>query len=141
MAGEVFRRSASLRRQRYEPSHPAPDAPDGMRGAGVLDGTWIACEEPGIAEGWLASSIELIMDSRLAADAVIGRHEHPDTEELYIVLEGEITVTGAPAADAAPFRACLASGDVHRLGPGGWHSARAGERGARILVIAAKAAA
>ena len=86
---------------------------------------------------WLRSGIELVMDSVLDADAVIGRHEHRDTEELYVVIAGQLTVTAA-AADASPEVRELGSGDVHRLPRGGWHSARAGPEGARIIVIAAR---
>jgi uncharacterized RmlC-like cupin family protein len=133
----LFRGAAELRTERYEPAHPAPDAPPELRGAGALTGTWIACEEPGAAEGWLRSGIELVMDSTLEPGAVIGRHDHRETEELYLVLGGRLTVT-ASVGEAAPQVREFGVGDVHRLPPGGWHSARAGEVGARIIVIAAR---
>lgn len=126
-----------MRTERYEPVHPAPDAPVDLRGAGVLQGTWIACEEPGSAEGWLTSGIELVMDSALEPFAVIGRHEHPDTEELYYVLAGSLTVTAGDGS-APSVAEELRTGDAHRLRAGGWHSARAGAEGARVIVIAAR---
>lgn len=132
----LFRSAASLRRQTYRPAHPAPLAPVELQGSGRLDGTWIACEEPGSGEGWLQSPIELIMDSRLEPQARIGRHDHPDTEEVYLVLEGTLSVT-AWQPGGQQETATLGPGDVHRLGPGGWHSAAAGDRGARIIVVAA----
>ena len=134
---ELFKRAAELRTEVYEPAHPAPDAERGLRGIGRLTGTWIACEESGAAEGWLASGVELVMDSRLDPGAAIGRHEHPDTEELYLVLAGELTVTASPGGEDVAVET-LAAGDVHRLPRGGWHAARAGSSGARILVVAAR---
>lgn len=133
-----FRQAAAHRIETYRPAHPAPHAPPGQQGSGSLTGTWLACEEPGSAEGWLTSGIRLVMDSTLDPGAVIGRHEHPDTEELYVVLAGSLVVTaGEPGAE--PQTGSLRAGDVHRIGPGGWHTAAAGPEGARIMVIAAEA--
>jgi hypothetical protein len=138
VASAFFRTPDERPVETFAPAHPAPGAPAGQRGAGTVEGTWLACEEDGRREGWLVSSIDLVMDSRLSPGAVIGRHDHPGTEELYIVLSGELTVTandGRPGS--ADERCTLRPGGVHRIGPGGSHSAAAGPQGARILVLKA----
>jgi quercetin dioxygenase-like cupin family protein len=139
LPSDLFRAGADRPVEQFAPAHASPHAPPGQRGEGVVEGTWLACEEPGREEGWLVSGIDLVMDSRLAAGAVIGRHTHGDTEELYLVLEGALTVI---ANDGGPGSAdqerLLRAGDLHRIGPGGSHSAAAGPEGARILVVKAR---
>ena len=64
--------------------------------ARCVDWYSMACEEPGSAGGWLASSIALVMDSRLEPNAMIGRHEHPRHRGGVVVLDHCLTVTTAP---------------------------------------------
>lgn len=133
----MIRFGSGLTVEEFIPAHPSPDAPPGQQGAGRSCGTWIACEEPGREQHWLPSGIELVMDTTLDPHASIGRREHPETEQLYLIQTGELTVTAwQPGSEEVV--AVLGPGDVHRLGPGGWHAAKAGPSAARMITIKAR---
>lgn len=137
-AGWLVRRAAGLATVSYEGVHHNPDAPRDLQGSGRLVGTWLFDEEEPDPEGLLTSDIELVMDSRLEPDAVIGLHDHADTEEFYYVLDGMLTVRAARTDREDLASATLTAGDVHFLPVGGRHCAQAGPDGTRILVVAAR---
>jgi mannose-6-phosphate isomerase-like protein (cupin superfamily) len=135
--GESFKKSEYIAEVEYTPSHWNPDAKKGMKGAGKTTGRWLYNEEHGKAEGILNSSIELVMDSQLEPNASIGLHEHTDTEEIYYLLSGTLTIT--LIRHQQDTIQTLSPGDCHRVAPGESHFIQAGNDGARFMVIAAKA--
>jgi quercetin dioxygenase-like cupin family protein len=135
--GESFKRSEYIAEVEYTPSHWNPIATEGMKGEGKTTGRWLYNEEPAKAEGILQSNIELVMDSRLEPNASIGLHEHIDTEEIYYVLSGTLAIT--LICNQTETIQTLCPGDTHRIGPGESHFIKAGNEGARFMVIAAKA--
>jgi mannose-6-phosphate isomerase-like protein (cupin superfamily) len=75
-----------------------------------------------------------MFDTWLDGGVAIGWHRHDDTDELYYVLSGTLTVACGPdigSADVVELR----GGDVHRLRAGNGHAALAGPDGARIVVV------
>lgn len=136
--GASFKFADCMAHVRYHPAHPNPYAPEGEHGDGELVATWIYCEEPEKSEGILSSSIELMMDSQLAPNASLGLHGHTRTEEIYYLLEGEVTVK-LYVGDKKIVRH-LMPGDAHLIKPGQSHSVQAGNQGARFIVVAAEVA-
>jgi quercetin dioxygenase-like cupin family protein len=133
-AGLVKRRP-DMAHVRYRPANPCPTAPGWMAGSGVAHTVWLASEQPGNAEGLIPAGLRAAFDTRLEPGASEGWHQHPVSEELYVVLTGELTVRvgdGSPE-DAAEF--VLAPGDTHRIPVGWWHAARAGAEGVRFVVV------
>jgi quercetin dioxygenase-like cupin family protein len=133
--GKSFKYSDCMAHVRYHPAHPNPHAPEGEHGSGELVATWIYCEEPEKSEGVLNSGIELMMDSKLAPGASLGLHGHPRTEEIYYLLEGEVTVK--LYSRDKKFVRTLTPGDAHLIKPGESHSVQAGPQGARFIAVAA----
>ncbi|MBD1388096.1 cupin domain-containing protein [Neiella sp. HB171785] len=132
------KQSALMARVRYQPAHHNPDAPAAQQGQGETLGTWIFNEEANKAEGLLASNIQLMMDSTLAPHATIGLHQHQDTEEIYYLLEGQLSIELHRAGEPAKTLQ-LHPGDAHLIRPSESHFVQAGADGARIIVVAAKA--
>ncbi|GGA65115.1 hypothetical protein GCM10011369_03160 [Neiella marina] len=131
-----FKQSANMATVRYQPAHHNPQAPLAQQGQGETLGTWVFNEEKGKAEGLLASSIELMMDSKLAPHATIGLHQHQQTEEIYYLLEGQLNIELHRADEQLQLQ--LNPGDAHLIRPGESHFVQAGPDGARIIVIAAR---
>ena len=69
----------------------------------------------------------------------IGLHEHTATEEIYYMLEGDLTVTTV-AADGRESACCLGPGDAHLIRIGQSHFAVAGAAGARFITVAVRMA-
>ena len=118
----------------YTPAHPSPGAPGWLAGAGSARTVWLASEQPGTAEGTHSGGLLAAFDTELDPGASIGWHVHDHSEEMYVLIAGELTVrVGTRLADADEFE--LRVGDVHQV-PCGWgHAARAGASGARMLVF------
>ncbi|UPW17830.1 cupin domain-containing protein [Agarivorans sp. TSD2052] len=135
--GQSFKQAKNMASVVYQPAHLNPEAPNDMQGEGRLDGTWIYSEEPDKAEGILHSGIELVMDSSLEANASIGLHQHINTEEVYYLLSGELHITLVDGKEQQTER--LQVGDSHCIHPGQSHFVKAGAKGARFIVVAAKA--
>jgi mannose-6-phosphate isomerase-like protein (cupin superfamily) len=135
--GISFKKSEHIAEVAYTPSHWNPDAKEGLTGEGKTTGRWLYNEEPGKSEGILESDIELIMDSQLEPNASIGLHKHIDTEEIYYLLTGTLTIT--LIQDQHETTLTLHSGDTYRVAPGESHFIKAGDGGARFMVIAARA--
>lgn len=129
--------NAGMAKVAYTPSHANPNAPQELQGAGTTTGTWVFNEEPGKAEGLLASNINLFMDTQMDPNASIGLHKHSTTEEIYYVLEGSLLVDLFDDQGKREFE--LNPGDAHLIKPGQSHHVRAGEAGARIIVVGANA--
>ena len=131
----VVKRRPDMAHVVYEPANPNPDAPGWMAGSGAARTVWLASEQPGSAEGLIPAGLRAAFDTYLEPGASEGWHQHPESEELYLVLTGELTVRvgdGAPE-NAAEF--VLAPGDTHRIPVGWWHAARAGAEGVRFVVV------
>lgn len=133
----VFKLKAGIANVLYEPAHANPDAPEGQEGQGKLIGKWLYNEQPDKQEGLLKSGIELFMDSSLEANATVGLHAHLDTEELYYILQGQLFIELIDKSGNV-YQQHLTAGDTHLIQPGESHFVRAGEQGARFIVVAAK---
>ncbi len=121
----------------YVPAHYEPENPAGMEGRGETLGKWVFNEETGQEEGILTSGIELFMDTKLAPNASVGMHRHATTEEIYYLLEGNLNIKLFAEGDCIEIS--LFPGDAHLIRPNQSHYIEAGEQGARIIVVAAKA--
>lgn len=131
----LVKRRADMAHVVYTPANPCPPAPGWMSGSGAARTVWLASEQPGTAEGLIPAGLRAAFDTYLEPWAAEGWHQHPESEELYLVLTGELTVRvgdGAPE-DATEF--VLAPGDTHRIPVGWWHAARAGAEGVRFVVV------
>lgn len=121
----------------YTPAHENIDAPQGQEGNGKLIGKWLYNEQPDKQEKLLQSSVELFMDSSLEANASVGLHTHLDTEEIYYLLEGQLSIELIDK-NGEISRQIIKPGDTHLIQPGESHFVQAGEQGARFIVVAAK---
>ena len=135
LGAAVNKRGAAMARVRYAPVHPNPDQAGalGGRGEGVV--TWVFNEEAGTAEGLLRTPLAFLNDTRLAPNAAVGLHPHPDTEEIYYLLEGALTLT-TMLADGSVHAEMLGPGDAHLVRIGQSHAAEAGPEGCRMIVLA-----
>lgn len=126
--------ASNLSRVAYAPAHPNPAAVGPAAGDGIADTIWVASEQPGTAEGVLPDGFSAMFDTRLVPGASIGWHEHPDTAEIYYLLEGSLDVHCGASLDSTQ-TVRLTPGDLHRLLPGHGHWSQAGAQGARIIVV------
>jgi mannose-6-phosphate isomerase-like protein (cupin superfamily) len=108
------------------------------RGAGHDWARWIFSEEPGLEERIFRAPLELMIDARLEPDVAIGLHWHRETEEVYYVLEGTLTMTTV-ADDGREETRTLAAGDAHAVKIGQGHFGIAGPEGARFIAVAVRA--
>jgi quercetin dioxygenase-like cupin family protein len=132
---ELVQRRADLAHVLYHPAHPNPEVPGWMAGAGRAFSVWIASEQPGTAQGLGDAGPLAVIDTHLERDASIGWHEHPDTAELYVLLSGTLQVSAGMHGPSGAQGWTLREGDCHRLAAGWGHAARAGDSGARFLVV------
>lgn len=121
----------------YVPAHENLAAPKGQEGSGQLIGKWLYNEQPDKQERLLKSTIELFMDSSLAPYASVGLHTHIDTEEIYYLLEGQLTIDLIDK-NGVGITQIINPGDTHLIQPGESHFVEAGAQGARFMVVAAK---
>ncbi len=133
----IHKRAAAMARVVYTAVHENRAYPEGddRRGHGRDHASWIFSEEAGLEEGLFHGGLELMIDARLEPGASIGLHRHTSTEEVYYLLEGELSMTTV-LADGREVAATLTPGDAHgiRLGEGHW--GRAGPAGCRFLAVA-----
>ena len=108
------------------------------RGAGNDWARWIFAEEAGIAEGIFQAPLELIIDARLEPEACIGLHWHRETEEVYYILAGGISMTTV-AEDGREHTQVLSVGDAHAVRLGQGHYGIAGPEGVRFIAVAVRA--
>jgi quercetin dioxygenase-like cupin family protein len=133
----IHKRAAAMARVVYTAVHENREYPrgDDRRGHGRDHATWVFSEEPGLEEGLFHSGLELMIDARLEPGAAIGLHPHGATEEVYYLLEGELSMTTV-LADGREVSATLHSGDAHGVRLGESHWGRAGAAGCRFLAVA-----
>lgn len=132
----IHKRASAMARVVYAAVHEnaAYPAGDDRRGHGRDHATWIFSEEPGLEEGLFHSGLELMIDARLEPGAAIGLHRHATTEEVYYVLEGELSMTTV-LEDGREVGATLHAGDAHGVRLGESHWGRAGALGCRFLAV------
>ena len=131
----LVKRRADMAHVLYRPANPNADVPGWMAGSGTARAVWLASEQPDSAEHLITTGLRAAFDTYLEPGAAEGWHQHPESEELYVVLTGELTVRvgdGTPE-EAAEF--VLAPGDTHHIPVGWWHAARAGAAGVRFIVV------
>ncbi|HKA87175.1 MAG TPA: cupin domain-containing protein [Haliangiales bacterium] len=121
----------------YRAPHENAAETGARRGAGNDWARWIFAEEPGIAEGIFRAPLELVIDARLEPGACIGLHWHRETEEVYYLLEGTLTMTTV-AEDGREETRAMAAGDAHAVTLGQGHFGVAGEEGARFVAISVR---
>lgn len=133
----IHKRAEGMARVLYTAVHEnrAFDSGDDRRGHGRDHATWVFSEEPGLQEGLFHGGLELMIDARLEPGAAIGLHRHPTTEEIYYVLEGQLTMTTV-LNDGREVRAVLRPGDASAVVLGQAHYGRAGVEGCRFLAVA-----
>jgi len=133
----IHKRSEAMARVAYTAVHEnrAFDIGDDRRGHGRDHATWIFSEEPGLEEGLFRGGLELMIDARLEPGAAIGLHRHTATEEIYYVLEGQLSMTTV-LPDGSEAEATLRPGDAHGVRVGESHFGRAGAEGCRFLAVA-----
>jgi len=132
-----FKMKEGIANVMYAPAHENAEAPKGQEGRGKLIGKWLYNEQPDKQEKLLQSSVELFMDSSLEANASVGLHTHLDTEEIYYLLEGQLSIE-LIAKNGEISKQIIKPGDTHLIQPGESHFVQAGEHGARFIVVAAK---
>jgi len=133
----IHKRSGAMARVVYTAVHENRSYAEGddRRGHGRDHATWVFSEEPGLEEHLFQSGLELMIDARLEPGAAIGLHRHAVTEEVYYVLEGQLSMTTV-LADGREVRATLRPGDAHGVRLGEAHWGRAGAEGCRFLAVA-----
>jgi quercetin dioxygenase-like cupin family protein len=133
----IHKRGEAMARVVYSAVHENRAFPlgDDRRGHGRDHATWIFSEEPGLEERLFHSGLELMIDARLEPGAAIGLHRHTATEEVYYVLEGQLSMTTV-LADGREVSADLRPGDAHGVRLGESHWGRAGSQGCRFLAVA-----
>src|SRR4030095_12723094 len=110
----IHKRAEAMARVVYNAVHEnrAFDEGDDRRGHGRDHATWVFSEEPGLEEGLFRGGLELMIDARLDPGAAIGLHRHVATEEVYYVLEGQLSMTTV-LADGREVPATPRPGDAH----------------------------
>jgi len=132
----IHKRSEAMARVVYTAVHEnrAFPAGDDRRGHGRDHATWVFSEEAGLEENLFHGGLELMIDARLEPGAAIGLHRHAATEEVYYLLEGQLTMT-TMLADGREVTATLRPGDAHGVRLGEAHWGRAGAEGCRFLAV------
>jgi quercetin dioxygenase-like cupin family protein len=134
----VNKRGERMAKVLYRAPHENLAEAGARRGSGNDWAKWIFAEEPGIAEGIFTAPLELIIEARLEAGAEIGLHRHHRTEEVYYLLEGELTMTTV-GQDGREATVILKPGDAHAVRLDQGHFGVAGAEGARFLAVAVRA--
>lgn len=138
--GEAVHKSSRLMaRVVYTAAHENRAFPEGddRRGRGRDFATWVFSEEPGLAEGLFICGLELVIDARLEPGAALGLHEHRETEEIYYLLEGALTMTTV-LPGGRELTQELGAGDAHGVRLGQSHYGRAGPSGCRFIAVAVR---
>jgi mannose-6-phosphate isomerase-like protein (cupin superfamily) len=134
----VNKHSGDMAKVVYTAVHENAQEQGIKRGSGHAYSKWVFSEEPGLQEHLFSTAFELLIDSTLEPNAAIGLHLHHSTEEIYYILEGNITITTV-SADGQEFTETLRAGDAHMVKLGQGHYGVAGADGVRFLAIAVRA--
>ena len=134
----VNKRSEGMARVLYVAPHENAAESGDRRGHGNDYATWIFSEEPGLEERLFSTRFELAIDARLEPGAALGLHFHDRTEEIYYLLEGELSMTTVERGGRES-TAALRAGDAHMVKLGQGHCGVAGPAGARFLAVAVRA--
>ena len=134
----VYKSNQAMAKVRYDALHFNSAEIGDRRGQGGLFVTWIYSEEDGTAEQLLESSLEFVMDTYLEPNSSVGLHLHAQTEEIYYLLEGSLIVTVVRSDGSKEAKETLLPGDSHLVRHRQGHTAKAGDQGARIIVIGAR---
>jgi mannose-6-phosphate isomerase-like protein (cupin superfamily) len=133
----VNKTSDLMARVLYNPTHENINETGIKRGRGKNHATWIFSEENGTKENIFSTKFELLIDSRLEPNASIGLHMHTDTEEIYYILDGSISMTTVDASGNECSQT-LNAGDAHMVKTGQGHYGVAGSEGVRFVAIAVR---
>ena len=136
----VNKERGRMARVLYRAPHENAAEQGARRGAGNDWARWIFSEEPGLEERIFTAPLELIIDARLEPGACIGLHRHHETEEVYYLLEGALTMTTV-GADGREATFAMAPGDAHAVKLGQAHFGVAGPTGARFMAVSVRAIA
>lgn len=137
----VNKKNEEMAKVVYEPVHENNKYEDERRGKGKCFATWVFTEEEGIAEDIFSTKLELIIDTTLEANASIGLHYHNNTEEVYYIIDGSITMTTInPVGEELTQELTqeLHPGDAHMVKLGQGHYGTAGIKGVRFITFAVK---
>jgi quercetin dioxygenase-like cupin family protein len=130
----LLKRGADMARVAYQPAHPNPEEQGARAGQGTSRCIWLWSEQGAQAERISESCLNGMIDTWLDPGASIGWHLHDETEEIYYLVAGSLTVTVQDLS--GPVRVLeLGPGDSHRIGTGMWHGSVAGAEGARFLCV------
>jgi quercetin dioxygenase-like cupin family protein len=125
-----------MRREVLDPCHPNPGESGDRAGHGRNLVTMVFDEHPGTGEGVFRSPLHHVIDSTLEPGAAIGLHSHDTDEEIYYLLDGELTMTTVDGDREST--ETLGPGDAHAVRLGQSHFGVAGDTGARFVVIAVR---
>ncbi len=119
VSGVIYKRAAHIKRVRYTPLAPSPEAAPPWQGQGEAVVRWLFSEEPGTEEGILQGRcFQCLLDVALLPGAATGQQAHAGQDSILYVLEGQGRLYHRPSASspvvARPLRrgdAVLISGD------------------------------
>jgi len=134
----VNKDDAKMARVLYLAPHENAAETGDRRGRGKDFAKWIFSEEPGLEERLFSTRFELAIDARLDPGAAIGLHFHDRTEEIYYLLDGELSMTTVDRSGRER-TATLRAGDAHLVRLGQGHFGVAGSAGARFVAFAVRA--
>jgi len=133
----INKRNEEMVKVVYDPAHENSKYQDDRKGKGKCFSTWVFTEEKGLEENIFATSLELLIDTTLEANASIGLHYHHDTEEIYYIIAGSITMTTVNLAGEELTQE-LFPGDAHLVKLGQGHYGTAGKQGVRFITFAVR---
>lgn len=131
----VVKRSADMVQVSYSPCHSNETQQGARAGRGNVLSKWVFSEDSDKAEGISETGFNLFIDFFVEPNAALGLHDHHDKEEIYYLLEGELTV-GIVDQHGQEKVATLQPGDAHFIKYGQAHWAQAGAKGARVIAVA-----
>ncbi len=130
----VVKRRADMAEVHYQPCHTNLAQQGIAAGRGQTLTTWIFAEDGNARDGISQTGFNLLVDFRLEPNASVGLHRHDDKEEIYYLLEGQMTMTVEPATGPA-VTFTLYPGDAHFIRLGQAHYGVAGPEGARLIAV------
>ena len=130
----VYKQQAAMAQVLYQPCHVNPEQKGIAAGQGQTRTTWVFAEDGNAHDGISQTGFNLFVDFSLEPHASIGLHRHDDKEEIYYLLEGQITMTVEPAAGPV-VTFTMNPGDAHFIRLGQAHYGVAGPQGARLIAV------